>query len=193
VTYVYAPVDVAVPGIAGLTVTLSEPGDGWIRLDQSEWGGNFPDGTALLYTLYPDPPWPASQRGGGPVTFDFNRPIQGFLIQVQNDFYGPFNVHIDAYDGTTLLASFDQAGQSCGAPGSGSVCTGGSPPWIGVHSDLTDITSIVLSTGGTYSSAGPNDFAFAGPLIEGTPTPESATVFPLAACLIGICLRRRRV
>ena len=70
---------------AGVSVTTSEPSSVFVTLIQgSGWSGHFPGGTALIYT-----------QGGGPVTFTFATPIEGFGMTLDISQNGSFTETID--------------------------------------------------------------------------------------------------
>lgn len=109
------------------------------------WPGNFAPGDNLLWV----------QFGGNPdnLVLTFSTPVSGAGMQIQsnpNTSLGPFTATIQAFNGTTLLGSFTENGNSNGAADNSAI-------FIGVLSSTANITSLVLST--TNPPGTPPDFA----------------------------------
>lgn len=119
-------------GVTGASASLE-------RVDESFlWTGSFPLNDFLL--------WNADT--GDPITFAFSTPVQGVGTFVQGDIFGAFSVTLTAYDGATNLGSFTVNGTNTGAED-------GSAPFLGIASDMSNITKIVL----TELDVSPNNLA----------------------------------
>jgi hypothetical protein len=177
-TQIAQPFTTPVPGVGGLTATVSQAGaSNFERRDQGiGWAGNFAPGEKLLWSL----------GANGPMTFLFNSLIQGFGLQIQANFFGPFTAELEAFDASNLsLGSVTLAGNST-ADGDDSAI------FIGVLSSAIDIQSVVVKVPVAFSN--PQDFAINGPRIqtEGTVVPEPASMALAGAALLGLgCLRRK--
>ncbi len=128
--------------------------------DGITWNGNFVPGTLVLTSF------------GAPMTFSFAVPVFGAGAHVQpqdvpgND--GAFTAQIQAYDaGNTLLETFSSAGTS-------SLLGDGSAIFIGIKSDIAEISKITFSftatQSGVLSVMGISDLS-----ISASAVPEPAT------------------
>lgn len=169
-TEIAQPFNLPVPGIPGLNVTVSQDGNSnFERRDQGTgWAGNFAPGEELLWT----------NGFNGPMSLDFDSPIQGFGSQIQRNQFGAFTANISAFNGMTLLGSFDLNGVSTSAGDDSAI-------FLGILSDSGDITRIVLDISST------DDFAINGPRIQRAPEPASLGLFGLGVLCLGIARRRR--
>lgn len=144
----------------------------WQQAPTGSWSGNFSDGESVLsmYDL-------ASGAGEVPGVFDieFGSPISGFGTQVQDFFFGSFNVTVDLYDtSASLLGSFNFAGNSTPA-GDGSAL------FVGFVSDTLNIQRVVIS--GMGAGSGINQLTLSTRDAPPPPVPAPAT---LALALLGI-------
>ncbi len=114
-----SPLVVASDG-GSLDVTASNAGLDFRRYDQgSGWVGTFDDGDALLYTYLND----------GRLDLMFSRPVFAVGTQVQTNWLGDFEAHMQAFDAAgTSLGEVSVAGVSQRGPGL-------SPPLLGLESD----------------------------------------------------------
>ena len=200
-TWVPAPVTINTPSVS---IGVSETGGGFFeRRDQSPdmntftgWLGHFAGGAHLLWTQDTYNSDLGTEVGHGPMIFDFETPILGFLVQIQND-GGPPDYFLQAFAGGTDLGTF-QVSKTF----PGQTCCDNTSPFIGVLSDQANITRIVLSTGVDGVGNFGNDFAIDGPLIQtqaggqsGPTVPEPSSVALFSAGMLGmttLALRRRR-
>jgi hypothetical protein len=173
ITEVPSPFNLAVPGVPGLTMRVSEAAGFFQRRDQAPpfdgvWFGNFGPGEKLLWTFL----------GNGPMTFQFSSPIGGFGSQIQQDQAGAFIATISAFDASgVLLGSFVEPGNSYRSNGDDTAI------FLGILSTNTDISRIVMDVG-------THDFAINGPRIQ-TAVPEPATFALIAGGLLGLAAGRR--
>jgi len=163
----------------GITVTGSFAGSGGgqqIVQQGSSWGGNFSLNDYVLWTNH-----------NGPLTLAFNQGVSLAGAQIQADYFGAFEAQIQAFDGTTLLGTFTENGNS-NSNGDGSAI------FMGIQ-DLSgaQITSITLSL--LNASTDPNDFGIDTLYLNGTSsvTPEPTSNLMFATGLLGIALITRRM
>ena len=124
----------------GMAITGTLAGGSGERRDEANgWAGNFTHGDHLLWT-----------NANGPLTLSFANPVAGAGANVQSDYYGPFTLELSAYDGSTLLGSFTEIGDS-------SANDDGKAIFLGVLGSTADITKIVF-TNVTWDG-NPQDFA----------------------------------
>jgi len=177
-----------VPGIPGLTVTISNvTGNDFQRYDEGlsgayAWGGNFAPGTPLLWTNSYDAEGDFIQNG--PVTFALSSPESGIGFYISTDTYGTFTADLCAYGSTdNLLGCNDFAGTSA-------FTNDNTAPFVGFVDSAADISYVTVSTAivtpapGMDDALGANDFAFSSPLIA--ITPEPGTLVSLALGLLGL-------
>jgi hypothetical protein len=113
----------------GVVVTVSEATGSFERRDQpATWNGNFSDNFNLLWT----------EGGNGPITMTFSTAIAGIGFQInpnQSDTAAQFQVY---GAGNVLFGTFPLTVLNRTNPAA---------DFIGVKSNLTDITKIVISLG----------------------------------------------
>jgi hypothetical protein len=134
---------------------------GQVRQQGNGWAGNFTPGDFLVWT-----------NNHGPLTFLFDQGYNDVGAQIQPNFYGAFTAELQVYNGTTLLGTVTEVGNSTNA-GDGSAI------FIGAN-DLTgpNITKAV------FSIVGSRDFAIDTLYLSNTPEPGSLLL--LGTGLIGI-------
>lgn len=126
---------------------------------------NFATGDFILFTgLIPGPP-PAIGNPG-PLTITFNTPVSAVGTQIAaDDATTPYTVNILAYDlSNTLLGNFTIGATS-------SVALDNSAQFLGVSSDVANISRIVYSTSETNRALGINALSIAQLV------PEPLTIF----------------
>jgi hypothetical protein len=175
------PFTIAVPGVSGLEVKVSQSKGDFQRLDQfspGSWPGNFTPGDKLLSTK--------TFNATGPVSLVFNSPVQGVGAQIQAFSTGAFTASIEAFNSSNAsLGSFTLAGDSNAKADNSAI-------FIGILSNAVDISKVVF--GVPVATANAQDFLINGPRIQVAPVPEPKTYTMLMAGLglLGLIARRRR-
>jgi hypothetical protein len=174
---------ITVPGISGLTATLSEDvGNGMTYCVQNvgggtqwDWAGNFALNSPVIHsqTGFAQPPTTA-----GPLQWVFSLGIAGFGCQIQANFYGAFTALIQAYDvANALLGSFTVNGVSNNNQDNSCV-------FLGILSTANDIRKIRMDV--TVAAPNPHDFGINNPNIyqvfglTGATRPSTLVLFPPA-------------
>jgi Big-like domain-containing protein len=104
----------------GTTGEIVQQGSGWL--------GNFASGDNILWT-----------NNNGPLTLVFDRGYATVGAQIQTDFFGAFTARITAYNGTKLLGSVTENGNSTSAGDNSAI-------FIGVSTGTVQlITKVVFS------------------------------------------------
>jgi hypothetical protein len=126
---------------------------------------NFADGDFVLFTGLKPGPAPAIGNPG-PLTITFNSPVSAVGTQIAaDDATTPYTVNIFAYDlSNTLLGNFTIGGTS-------SLALDNSAQFLGVSSDVANISKIVYSTSESNRAFGINALSIAQPV------PEPLTIF----------------
>jgi hypothetical protein len=175
-----SPQAVTSGGGLGASVSTTDP-QGFIRFDQgNDWHGNFAPGDRLI-----------DNYSGGmfPLTVAFASPVRGAGANIEPDEQTTFTATIEAFDGSTSLGTFTEAGVSNGS-------ADGSAIFIGVLDTNAEITSIVFgltnvpSDGGNFAI---NSVRLVTPAVTAAPEPASLTLLGTgAAGLLGYGWRRKR-
>jgi len=139
------------------------------------WSGDFPANAYII-----DNQW------YGPTTIDFSTAVLGFGVYVDNAWSSsPATATIDAFNGTTMLGSFQ--------------VTSTGLQFLGVSDPVAEITSVTITSD---SSNGKGYYAFGDlniidalpvtniPAPSGVPEPASAGL-ALAGAVLAVVLRRR--
>lgn len=168
VSIVPQPFTIAVPGVPGLDVTVSQPGDTpFERRDQGPaWLGNFAPGEELLFTGLID----------DTVTLDFDSAVQGVGFQIQSNAFGVFTARLEAFDAGNVSLGFGIfSGNSDSAANDSAI-------FAGLLSTSVDIDRIVID----ITLNGGSGFAINGPRIQVPGIPEPTTLALLALALAGL-------
>ena len=166
----------------GLHITGSfavSGGTGQVLVQGTSFFGNFANGDFLIST---------TTNGNGPLTLAFSQGIIGAGAQIQEDFFGPFTAQVQAFNGSTLLGSFSEAGIS-------SMAGDNSAIFIGLK-DLSgaNITSLVFSVP-TCSIPTCTDFDINRLSLDTrqVPVPEPSSFFLLSSASAFLLVMRRRL
>lgn len=156
----------------GIAATVSKPSGGFERRDQPNgWGGNFTDGSSLLWTA-------GSIVGAVDVTF--GSLISGFGFQINPDNSDTLTT-VDIFDiANSLLVSFSLTTNDRSQP---------SASFIGFTSDMTDISRFTVRQNGF------NDFAInqlSLITVGSSNVPEPTSIALLGLGLLGFAASRRK-
>ena len=139
--------------------------------------GNFANGDFLISTFL---------NANGPLTLAFSQGIIGAGAQIQQDLFGPFTAQLQAFNGSTLLGSFSEAGNSNNAGDNSAI-------FIGLK-DLSgaNITSLVFSVP-ACSIPTCTDFEINRLSLDTRQVPEPSSFFLLSSALAFLLVMRRRI
>lgn len=153
--------------IEGNNLTVSQSGSGFERRDLSSgWGGNFTDGSSLLWN-----------RGGGLADFKFSNAISGFGFQINPNFS----------DSQTIVEIFDLSNVSIGSWSLSTNNRGAaSASFISFASDMTDISRF------TIAQSGRNDFTINQLSLKAQQIPEPTTLAILAFGIMGLARKIKK-
>jgi hypothetical protein len=153
---------------------------------KQDWDGDFITGQHLLGSV---------SSGGATennLVLTFATPIEGIGFSIQANYFGTFTAEVSLFDGSTLLGSFFETGNSTAIHGPFAT-------FLGI-SDLTgaDITSVHIAAfdcGGDPCTGG---FAINRLLLQTgspttTPEPASVALLSLSVLALGFLLRRKLV
>lgn len=142
---------------------------------------NFASGDFILFAgLQPGPP--PSVGNPGPLTIAFDRPVAaaGTQIAVDDTFF--FTAFISAFDSdNNLLASFS-------APGTSSLALDNSAQFLGVRSDVANISRLVFSSSESDRGLAINALSIA----EAVPEPSSVAATIVAGLGLFVFKMKRR-
>lgn len=113
---------------------------------------NFANEDFVLFTgLLPGPP--PALGNPGPLTVSFDRPVFGAGTQIAVDDIPEFTAFVSAFDNNdALIANFS-------LPGSSSLALDNSAIFLGVKSEIPNISKLVFSSSETESAIGINDLS----------------------------------
>lgn len=124
----------------------------------------------------------------GPLTINFNTPVQAIGAQIQTDSYGNFLAEILAYNGNQLLAAFIASGLSGGLGNNSNI-------FLGVQDTTAGITSVTYLTFLSGSSS-PNPLAInqmtITPGVAATPLPAALPFFASGLAAFGFIRWRQK-
>jgi hypothetical protein len=178
-TALSSPQAVTSGGGLSAMVSTTDPA-GLLRADEGmSWTGNFTVGDKLINN---------NSISNFPLTITFASPVLGAGANIQLDHNVPFTATIEAFDGSTSLGTFTEAGNS-------TQNEDGSAIFIGVLDTNAEITSIVFGINNPPSNFG--DLAINTLQLVTAPTaapePASLTLLGLGvASIAGYAWRRRR-
>jgi hypothetical protein len=152
-------------------------GTGQVLVQGTSFFGNFANGDFLIST---------TTNGNGPLTLAFNQGIIGAGAQIQEDFFGAFTAQLQAFNGSTLLGSFSEAGTSNNAGDNSAI-------FIGLK-DLSgaNITSLVFSVP-TCAIPTCTDFDINRLSLDTRRVFEPGSFFLLSSALAFLLVMRRRL
>ena len=135
---------------------------------------NFADGDFILFTGLNPTTFPAVGNDG-PITINFDTPVKGAGTQIAVDDTLEFEAFISAFDDqNNLLGSFSINGTS-------SIALDNSAVFLGVNSDIPEISKLVLSSSVPERALGINSIS-----IRTTPISEPGSIIGIG--ILGISL-----
>jgi hypothetical protein len=158
----------------GVGVTGQQPSGGYAIIQQApmgSWNGDFPANAFIV-----DNNW------GGPSTFTFSTPIQGFGVSLDNAWSTLNSTDtIQVFNGANLLNTFTVNGTGL--------------LFLGVLDDTAEITSVVVTSnnanGNGYFAF--SDLSLVDPVRTPAGVPEPATVGLMVAGIGAMLLGRRKL
>lgn len=176
------PLPTSVVSDLGKSATISDVPVCWAVEQGSSWAGNFTPGERLFY-----------QPFAGSYTISFATPVQGAGFNIQAGYYGVFTATLSAYgSGNVLFDTVQVTGNSTGD-------ADGSAVFLGLTSDLADITAITINAQQIVNPLeGIIDTSFAINQLQivsnvaPVPEPASASILVLGGATMLLLGRRRR-
>ncbi|GGA22745.1 hypothetical protein CYANOKiyG1_37930 [Okeania sp. KiyG1] len=141
---------------------------------------NFADGDFILFTGFNPTTFPAVGNAG-PITINFDTPVKGAGTQIAVDDTFEFEAFISAFDKeNNLLGTFS-------ANGTSSLALDNSAVFLGVKSDIPEISKLVFSSSVPERALGINNLSISAVTVD-----EPSTIMAIGILGFGLFLGKKR-